>query len=130
MNLPHRRVDDLNSFDQDVARAVRLNKIRSQVFALAEDSILHRYATLAVIKQLADAAARQRFIASSPPRPGPPVLIGRSTIERAAARDRDVFLLEGVDQRRVVHALSAFEARVNNGQVFFRISAELECRSG
>src|SRR5947207_4073231 len=98
MNFPHRRVDDLNSFDQDVARAVRLNKIWPQVFAFAEDSILHRHAALAIIKQLAYAAARRRLVVSSPPRPGPPALIGGRAIERAAAGHRDVFLFEGVDQ--------------------------------
>ena len=32
-------------------------------------------------------------------------------VERALARDGDVFAFEGVDQRRVVHQLDAFPAR-------------------
>src|SRR5437764_1232219 len=39
MNLPHRRVDNCDAFDEDVLAAVGLYELRPQVVALAEDSI-------------------------------------------------------------------------------------------
>jgi len=48
MDFPHRRIDDVNTFDQYVARTIRLNEIWPQVLAFAEDSILYRDAALAI----------------------------------------------------------------------------------
>src|SRR6266536_1393958 len=129
MNFPHWRVDDVNAFDQDVARAIRLNEIWPQIFTFAEYSILHRHATFAKIQQLTNTAASECLIVSATARPGPPVLIRRRAVERAAARDGDILLLKRVDERRVVHALGAFETRVNRRQIFVRIGAELERRT-
>src|ERR1051325_2936088 len=124
MDLPHRGIDDVNTFDQYVARAIRLDEVWPQVLAFAEDSVFHRHTAFAIIEQLANTAARGRFIIAATAGPCPPILIRRSTVECSTSGDRDVFLLECVNERRVVHALSAFEARIDNGQVLLRISAE------
>ena len=39
MDLPHRRVDDRDALDEDVAAAVRLDEVRPQPVALAEDAL-------------------------------------------------------------------------------------------
>src|SRR5205823_14683649 len=129
MNFPHRRIDDVNAFDQDIARTIRLNEIWPQVITLSEDSILYRHTALAIIEQLTNTGARGSFASFFASGPSPPVLIRSRAIERAASRNSDVLLLEGVNKRRVVHALSAFEARVNNWQILFGIGAELERRA-
>src|SRR5437660_5002322 len=118
MNSPHRRIDDVNAFDQDIARTIRLNEIWSQVVSFSEDSILHRHSALTVIEQLADAGTGGSFAAFFASGPRPPVLIRSRAIERAATCNSDILLFERVDERRVVHALSAFEARVKNRQIF------------
>ncbi len=48
-------------------------------------------------------------------------------VERALAGDRDVLLLEGVDQRRVVHHLVAFESREHRRKIIARLGAEADC---
>ena len=45
-------------------------------------------------------------------------------VERPGAGDRDVLRLEGIDERRVVHQLGAFEAREDERQVLPRVAAE------
>src|SRR5438132_3267508 len=129
MNFPHRRIDDMNPFDQDVARTIRLNEIWPQVITFSEHSILNRHTALAVIQQLANAGAGGSFASFFASGPSPPVLIRSRAIKCPAARDRNVLLLERVNKRRVVHALSAFEARVNNWQILFGIGAERERRA-
>src|SRR5271166_162209 len=56
--------------------------------------------------------------------PGPPVLAIRLPVERAAAGDGDVGLLESINKRRVVHALGAFPTRKHDRQIVFRVLAE------
>src|SRR5438105_3792940 len=129
MNFPHWRIDNVNAFDENIARAIRLNEVRPQIFTFAEDSILHGNAAFAKIEQFANTGARRSFSTFFAPGPRPPVLIRSGAIERTSARDCDVLLLEGVDERRVVHALCTFETRVNDGQVFLWIGAEFERRT-
>src|SRR5581483_4921437 len=114
---------------QDVARAIGLNEVRPQIFAFAKDAIFHRHAAFTVIEQLANTTARECFVVSPSTSPCPPVFIRRVSIKSSGARDRDVLLLKGVDERRIVHALGAFETRVNNRQIFLGVSAELERRT-
>src|SRR6202171_1648867 len=57
--------------------------------------------------------------------PGPPVRLVGLTVERSLAGDGDVFALEGVDERRVVHQLDALPPR-EHVRVVSRIAAEAE----
>src|SRR6266566_2023993 len=99
MNLPHRRVDDLDALDQDVTAAVGLDKVWSQEVSRTKDALVYRRAALAKVQQLADAGAGGRFAACRALVPGPPVLNRRRTIEHAATRNGDVLLLKSINQR-------------------------------
>ncbi len=119
-----------DSLDEDVAAAVGLDEAVAQVVAGAEDALLDGHAALGHLAQAADVFVRARTLTvRAAPRPAPPVLVRRRAVERAAPRHRDVLLLEGVDERRVVHALRPLEARVDDGQVLRRVGAELERRA-
>src|SRR6185369_4505934 len=61
--------------------------------------------------------------------PWPPGFVAALAVECALARDRDVLLFEGVDERRVVEELDTFPAREDDGQVVFWILAELDRRA-
>src|SRR4026209_2248105 len=61
--------------------------------------------------------------------PWPPVFVVALTIERTLASDSDILLLEGVNKRRVVEHLDTFPTRENNGQIVFRVLAELDRRA-
>ena len=50
-------------------------------------------------------------------------------VDYAFTGQRDVLLLECIDERRVVHQLHAFPASENQRQIFFRISIELDGRA-
>ena len=54
----------------------------------------------------------------------------RLSVERAAPGDRDVLLLVGVNERRVVHALHPLPAREDQGQVAPFVLAEADHRAG
>src|SRR5687767_829115 len=58
--------------------------------------------------------------------PWPPVLGVALSVECAFARDRDVPLFEGVDERRVVEYLDAFPTREHDRQKVFWVPAELD----
>ena len=66
--------------------------------------------------------AQARLERLDPPRP--PMPLAGLTVERAAAGDGDVLLLEGVDERRVVHQLDALPSGEHHGQVVVRVLAE------
>src|SRR5205823_6536798 len=61
--------------------------------------------------------------------PRPPVSLVRLAIERALARHRDVFPLERVDERRIVHELRALEAREHRRQILLAVARERERRA-
>ena len=87
VNLPHRGVDDMNVFDEDILAAIGLNKVGAQVFTLPEDALADRNIALAVIQQFAYAGSRRSFAPTGPaPVPSPPVLIGRRAVECSFAR--------------------------------------------
>ena len=100
MDLPHRRVDDRDAVDEDVAAAIRLDEIGPQPLPFAE----HPLATPARrARRNRSAGSARRPVLTSPrdrPAPVPPVVRVRLTVERAGAGHRDVRCLEGVDERR------------------------------
>src|ERR1044071_1099697 len=102
MDLPHRRIDDVNPFDQNIARTIRLNEVWPQKITFAEGSIFHRHTALAEIEQLANAGSRRSFAPFFASGPRPPVLIRSRAVKCPASRDRNVFLLKRVDEWRVV----------------------------
>src|SRR5207237_8271654 len=57
--------------------------------------------------------------------PWPPMIAVSIAVDYAFAGQRDVLLLECIDERRVVHQLHAFPASENQRQIFLRISFEL-----
>src|SRR6185503_9413060 len=61
--------------------------------------------------------------------PGPPVLVVTLSIERSFSSDRDVLLLERINERRVIQQFDTFPTREHDGQIVFRIPAELDRRA-
>ncbi len=58
------------------------------------------------------------------------MVVVRLAVQRAASRDGDVLAIDGIDERRVVHDLDALEASKDDREVFRRILAEGDRRSG
>ena len=131
VDLPHRRVEHADAFDQHVRAAVRLDELRAQVVAGAEDAVLDRHAALRHVEErvavgiLIDVALLPAAVRAAFPRP--PVRAVAVAVDRAAAGDRDVRLLEGVDERREVHQLGAFPPRQHDG-VFVGVARETDRR--
>src|SRR5262249_55495133 len=101
MNLPHRRVNDLNAFNEDVFRAVRLDEVRPQVMPLTEDALANRHTALPHLAQSADVfGCHRRAARGATPCPLPPILIRSRTVKCAATRYRNVLLPEGINERR------------------------------
>src|SRR5215469_12613171 len=61
--------------------------------------------------------------------PRPPMLTIGVAVNCALTRDRDVSLLQGVDERRIVHQLHAFPSREHK-RVLPGITAEADGRAG
>ena len=126
VEFPHRRVDDTEAFDQDILAAVRFDELRTEVAAVAEDAFGDGDVFLGLVNEfvprcfLVRVAFLPTAVRAAFPRP-PVVAIGLA-VEGAGAGDRDVLLLEGVDERRVVHALDALPAGEDDGQVVTRIA--------
>src|SRR5581483_5853723 len=128
VDFPHRRVVDRHALNQHVARAVRLDEAGPQAIARPEDALRDRDAPLIEIEQPFDAA--RPFLRLAPAfGPRPPVFNRGRAVEYTPARDCDVLLLEGVDERRVVHALGAFKPREDDGQILLRVGNKFERRA-
>ena len=98
MDLPHRRVDDPHALDENVPAPVRLNELRAQIRSIAEDALCHRSSRF---RQAEQPLARCDLVRSPSPLdilPGPPVRFARLAIECSFSGDRDVLLLEGIDE--------------------------------
>jgi len=54
----------------------------------------------------------------------------RLSIQSACSRDSNILLLEGIDERRVVHKFNAFKPAEDDGEIFTRIGAELKSGPG
>src|SRR6266550_7540244 len=114
MNLPHWRVPDSHAFDEDVFTMIRLYELRPQIMAFAENSLAHRYAAFCHVCQSSPrfSLVPITFFPTilSAPVPRPPRLIVGLAIQNPRTGDSDVLLLEGVDERRIVHQLRALPA--------------------
>src|SRR4249920_737265 len=82
MDLPHRRVDDGDAIDEDVATAVRLDEIRPEPMAFAENPLAHRHAASSEVHQ---SVAGCRLFLAPFATPVPPVVRIRLTVERSSA---------------------------------------------
>src|SRR5690349_2265886 len=133
MNLPHRRVADRDAVDQHVLTAIRLDELRPQIVSIAKDTLANRHAFLRHREQRVAVGTllRHSFFPTvlRTAVPGPPVFGVALSVEYAFARDRDVALLERIDEWRVVENLDAFPAREDDGQKVFRVRAELDRRA-
>ena len=83
MNLPHRRVLDSYPLDQDIAGAVRLHKLRSEVMPFAENPLAYRNSLLSHLFQRPTPASGQDLPASSRSESGPSGCAARSLKETA-----------------------------------------------
>src|SRR5215211_4399943 len=128
MDLPHRRTDDRHVRNENVLTSVWLDELRTEVVALAKSTLRNGYSLLRHRHETLPSrgvvgCARAPTVLSTP-LPGPPVLEARLAVERALARNRDVLLLERIDQRRVSHQLRSLEPREHRREVVTRILTE------
>src|SRR5947209_4938416 len=106
MDLIHRRIPDGHPINQYAVAAIRLNKLRPQIRALAETPLLDGNIGLAHLHQtrtrlrLARIALFPSAVGAS--FPGPPVFTVGLPVDYAAPRNRDVFLTMSVNERGVV----------------------------
>src|SRR5438046_2372968 len=119
MEFPHRRTFDSNALNQNVAAAIEFNKARAQERALAKLPFLDRHI---LVDHLAQAIARKLLIRTSLFGPStsfplPPVFVAGLSIERAFTSDGDIFLLERVNERRVVVTFHSLKPRKNHRQI-------------
>src|ERR1051325_1816581 len=126
MNLPHRRTQNVNSLDQDIPTSIEFDKARSQISAFAKLPLLNRHIR---INHFPETVPRRLLISPALPRtstslPLPPVFIAGLPIQCAFTRHRDIFLLERINQRRVVVAFHSLEPRQNDRNISFRVGRE------
>src|ERR1044072_4496255 len=133
VELPHRRVDDADAFDEHVRTAVGLDELRAEVVAFAKNALADRRAALG---QLFERLARLQLVGCALlpavallTLPRPPVFVVAVAIERACAGDGDILLLKGIDERRVVHQFHTFPAREDEREIFRRVLDELDGRA-
>ena len=123
-------LQDGDAVDEDVLAAVWLDEVRPQERPGPEHALRDRHAARAHLEEACAGRHLRGFGRQGPGAlPGPPVLVARLAVERALAGDRDVALLEGVDERRVVHQLDAFPPREDHGQEVIGVAAEGDCRA-
>ncbi len=112
MQLPHRRVLHRQPVDHHVAALIGLHKLRPQVVPFAESPVHHRNPPRGHVHQgiavLALSWSTRVEFAASFSRPRPPGIATRLAVQRSFARDADVLLLIGVDERREVDTLRPF----------------------
>ncbi len=126
MDLPHRRGDDGQALDQHVLATIGLDEHRADGVAGSEHPLGHRRARLAHVAQalaVADHAGRRALD------PVPPVIGVGLAVQGPLAGQGDVVLVQGVDERRIVHQLDALVPGQNVGQVGGRIARELQGRA-
>ena len=130
IQFPHGGIANAHAFNQHVSRAVRLEKRRAQIVALAEDALAHRHILVAHGYQSVGVGARvgSARLAAEPgaARPRPPMVLVALAVQHARAGHGDIGLLESVDQRRVVHAFGAFEPRQHQRQILFGVAVEFQ----
>jgi len=116
VDLPHRRPQYGHVGDNHVLAPVGLDEHRAQVVPGAEHALVHRHAVVGhflrelVISVLVRLALMPPELGLALPRP--PVRVVCLPVECARAGDADVSLLEGVDERRVVHQFDALPTRL------------------
>ena len=132
MQLPHRRISQRHTLDQNVLAAMRLNEVRPQVSTVAKYSLIHRRTVRDHFHQLrargAGAAGALLPTTRLPPRPRPPVFATGLPIKHALAGNRDILLLKGIDERRIIHQLHAFPTSKDHRQILLRIRIEFDGR--
>src|SRR5215472_896129 len=133
MNLPHRRVFQRHALDQQILATIGLNKLWPQIMSRPEHALGHGYHSLRHVKEQVAVfdLVRLALLPSTmrAPLPWPPMLTIGIAINGALTGDRDVSLLKGVDERRIVHQLNAFPSREHK-RVLPGIAAEADGRPG
>src|SRR5262245_55840914 len=96
MYFPHRRIDDGDAFDQDIAAAIRLDELGSQI-AATKLPLFYRHTFFRQLLQPTAVSARawRSFLPPviRPPHPRPPMFVVALAVERALSRYRDVGLI-------------------------------------
>src|SRR5690242_16143769 len=118
----------MHAFNQNVLRAIWLNKLRAEIVSGTEDALLwwnalcrHFDQFLAIGRLILSRTGTRRPRRS----PIPPVIFVGVTVDLSLTRDRQILLLEGIDEGRVVHALGAFPAREDQ-RILRRIGSEAQ----
>src|SRR6516165_3688765 len=114
MDLPHRRVLQRDAFDQYILAAIRLNELGAKKVTGTKNSFRHGHTPFRHVKKQVPVFRLFRFSllpsAARASLPWPPMFAIGIAVDGACARDGDVFLLEGVDEGRIVHQFHALPA--------------------
>ena len=117
MYLPHRGINDLHAFDQNILASIRLYEIWPQELSVAENAVANRNAVLHhFVKSCTCRTLIRHSLFPAVPRaavPVPPILIIALPVKRAFAGDGDVFLFKSIYERRNVHAFHSFPPSKN-----------------
>ena len=119
VQVPHRRVLQVDPVDQDVGAPVELDEAGGQLVALAEDALAGVDPVDRLLLQLGPVVVAVAVAGPAGPRAGRAL-----AVEGTGAGDRDVGLPEGVDERREVHALDTLPA-AEHQRVLVGVRAEL-----
>src|SRR5688572_13149214 len=101
---------------------------------VAENTLVDRYAALGHVYQggpaspLIGVALFPTILRSPVPRP-PGLIVGLS-IKNSGPGDSDILLLEGINERRIVHQLHAFPTAEYDRQVFGGVLTEFDRPAG
>src|SRR5579859_3528214 len=102
MDLPHRRPEERDAFDQHIPASVRLDELRAQIMALPEDPpadgnsvFSHVEKSFAIVFLIWVPLLPSTILAALP---GPPVLTVAVAVNRAFTGDGDVLLPEGINK--------------------------------
>src|SRR6266536_631149 len=116
VDVPHRRVAQVYALDKDVGALVQLDEVGLQEVAQPVDPLVRVDPVDGLLLQLGPVRLALAVVVE----PG----AGRAlAVERTGAGDRDVGLVEGVDERGEVHALDALPAGEHQ-RVLLRVGAE------
>src|SRR5579871_3381293 len=134
MDFEHRRVDDGDAVDENVAPAHGFDEIRPEIAAFAEFAVPERSVLLAHRVErvasglLAGLPFAPAAIGTAFPRP--PVFAIAVAVERALAGDCNVVLAVGINERRVVQALQTFPAGIDQREIALRVAHKAQCGPG
>ena len=126
IQFPHGGVLHREAFQQHVRAPVGLNEVGSQIVSGAVHALGNRHVPVGRCDQGIAVLILIRAGAAGSALPVPPVGFVGAAIERAGAGDGDVGLPEGVDEGRVIHALGAFPAGIDHGQIMRGIRTEAQ----